>query len=45
MFGADAMKAGVVKVRPPEKAFSAIALPSASRGVWQLPQAMMVLTR
>ena len=43
--GAVAMKAGVVKVRPPENAFSAMALPSASRGVWQLPQAMMVLTR
>jgi hypothetical protein len=46
MFGAVAMKAGVVKVRPPpEKAFSAIVLPSASRGEWQLPQAMIVLTR
>ncbi len=45
MFDAVAMKAGVVKVRPPENVFSATVLPSASRGVWQLPQAMMVLTR
>src|ERR1700704_6239264 len=33
MFGAVAMKAGVVKVRPPENAFSAMVLLSASRGV------------
>ena len=45
MFGAVAMKAGVLKASPPDSALSAISLPSASRGVWQLPQAMMVLTR
>jgi hypothetical protein len=45
MFGAVATKAGVVNVKPPESALSAIGRPSTSRGVWQLPQAMMVLTR
>ena len=45
MFGAVAMKAGVSKVSPPDSALSAMILPSASRGEWQLPQAMMVLTR
>ena len=45
IFGAVAMKGGVLKVRPPDSALSAISLPSASRGEWQLPQAMMVLTR
>jgi hypothetical protein len=33
MFGAVAIKAGVVNLRPPENAFSAMLLPSASRGV------------
>jgi hypothetical protein len=45
MFGAVATKAGVLNVRPPENAFSRINGPFASRGEWQLPQAMMVLTR
>ena len=45
MFGAVAVKTGVSNVRPPESAFSAMILPLASRGEWQLPQAMMVLTR
>jgi hypothetical protein len=45
MFGAVATKAGVSNVSPPENALSAIILPVASRGEWQLPQAMMVLTR
>jgi hypothetical protein len=45
MFGAVATKVGVVNVKPPDSALSAIGRPSASRGVWQLPQARMVLTR
>jgi hypothetical protein len=45
MFGAVARKAGVSKVSPPDSALPAMNLPSASRGEWQLPHAMMVLTR
>jgi hypothetical protein len=46
MFDAVATTTGVVDVRPPpDNARSAIGLPSASRGVWQWPHAMMLLTR
>jgi hypothetical protein len=45
MLDAVAVNGGGLKDNPPANSLSAIGSPTASFGVWQLPHAMMLLTR